>query len=174
MSNRILFISFSILVLLANACQSDSQLAEAPDRSEQLLYDFFNDIRLEVAKLEPTRPQLKGWTKETKQYLENSRAQKLYTTAGLYFELNKNREKGAYDYADRFFDNGCQIHIVVYPPSEHERYSKNIGRRKTYGRQLGRHFVLYQVFTAQPDNPALENDIKSIIENIMRKYDPDL
>jgi len=168
------FVVFLFIALLSISCNSDPKLAYPSDSSEQLLYDFFNDIRLQVSVLEPGRKQLKGWTRETKQYLENARAQKMYKTAGLYFELNKNREKGAHDYADRFFDNGCQIHIIVYPPEQNERYAANIGRRKTYGRQLGKHYVLYQVFTAQPENPALEDDIKTIIERVMEKYDPEM
>ncbi|MGK0366572.1 MAG: hypothetical protein ACI85O_003647 [Saprospiraceae bacterium] len=172
---RFRLLTFFLLIALLNiSCNSDPKLAYPSDSNEQLLYDFFNDIRLQVSVLEPGRKQLQGWTRETKQYLENAGAQKLYKTAGLYFELNKNREKGAHDYADRFFDNGCQIHIIVYPPEQHKRYSENIGRRKTYGRQLGKHSVLYQVFTAQPDNPALEDDIKTIIESVMEKYDPEM
>lgn len=167
-----LLICFLSISLLSTSCEiGDPKLAYPSDSREQILYDFFNDVRLEVGVLEPGRAQLKGWMQETKQYLESARMQKMYKVAGMYFEVNKDRTKRGQNLAKRFFDNGCQIHIMIYPIEQKESFKESIGVDGTYGSDMGKYYVVYQVYTSQPENRDFEGDIKEIIESAVGKYD---
>ena len=164
---------FLSITLFSISCDTkDPKLAYPSDSSEQLLYDFFNEVRLQVSVLEPGRERLKNWTQETKAYLESTRMQKMYQVAGLYFEVNKDKTKGGRNLAKRFFDNGCQIHIMIYPIEQKESFSQSIGVDGTFGGEMGKYYLVYQVFTAQPENREFEDDIKTIIERVMAEYEP--
>ena len=171
MKRFLLFAFFLSIALFNTSCDSsDPKLAYPSDSSEQLLYDFFNDIRLQVGVLETGREQLEGWTRETKEYLENTRVQKMYKIAGMYFEVNKDRTRAGQNLAKRFFANGCQIHIMIYPIEQKESFTESIGVDGTYGGEMGKYYVVYQVYTSQPEKRDFEDDIKKIIEGVMEKY----
>jgi len=167
---RLLAFFLSIALFSISCDTSDPKLAYPADSSEQLLYDFFNDVRLQVAVLEPGRKQLEGWMPITKEYLESSRMQKMYQVAGMYFEANKDRTRGG-SLAKRFFDNGCQIHIMIYPVEEQSKFTESIGVDGTYGGEMGKYYVVYQIYTAQPERREFEADVKAIIEDVIAKYE---
>lgn len=168
---RIQLFSLILITIFSSACGSrDERIATSFSPSRQVYYDFFNDIRLEIAELEPDYKSLEGFTEMTKTYLESKESQRLYQLTGVYFEKNKNREQGAYEYEDRFFVNGSQLHFIVYPPEEKVRYETALGVNKGYGKQVGQNYVYYQVFTANPTDEVLENKIKTIVENNIQKH----
>ena len=159
-----------IVGILSSCGPSDSRLAKAPGPNFQPYYDFFNDIRLEIADLQEQHPRLEGFLEQTKDFLESRESQKLYDLSGLYFEKNLNRQQGAYDYADRFFENGMVLHFIIYPPKERYRYEALLGKNKGHGKQVGQQFVYYQVFTANPTDLDLEEAIKSIVDRNIEKH----
>ena len=70
------FFSGLILLSLLVACGgSDDRIATTNSPKRQVFFDFFNDIRLEVAELEPRYSRLDGFTTQTKKFLENRTAQ---------------------------------------------------------------------------------------------------
>ena len=152
--------------------EQEGNLAKPLAPSRQPYYDFFNDVRLEIGELEPLYPRLENFMEETRNYLENKDAQSLYRIAGLYFEKNKNREQGAWNYEDRFFVNGCQLHFIVYPMDQYGVFQNVVGIRKGYGRELPGSLVYYQIFTANPTDSLLETEIKTIVERNIDKHAP--
>ncbi len=168
--NNYLFL-LPIVVLLCCSCgPQDDREAKAIAPNRQVYYDFFNDIRLEIAPLEEEHSRLEGFMEETKIFLESRETQGYYDLTGMYFERNLNREEGAYDYEDRFFDDGMVIHFIVYPPQEMFRYEGLLGVNKGYGKQVGQNFVYYQIFSAKPTDTELEEEIKSIVERNIEKH----
>ena len=160
-----------LLFGILSACgPSDDRLAQAPGPNLQPYYDFFNDIRLEIADLQEEYPRLEGFLEETKDYLESRESQQLYDLSGLYFEKNLNRQQGAHNYADRFFEDGMVLHFIVYPAKEQFRFEQLLGRNKGYGKQVGQQFVYYQVFTAKPTDLELEEAIKNIVDRNIEKH----
>ncbi|MEZ4986578.1 MAG: hypothetical protein R2795_16335 [Saprospiraceae bacterium] len=160
----------SIGMLLLGCSPTDPMDAQTPSSLREPFFDFFNAIRREVHTLEEEYPRIAGFGTETKAFLENRESQALYKIAGFYFERNLNREQGAYNYADRFFDDGCVIHCIVYPPEQVVVWQNLQGYNKGKGKQVGVNFVYYQVFTAHPEDIALENRIGHIIEQKMEEY----
>ncbi|MEL7220510.1 MAG: hypothetical protein AAGJ93_04275, partial [Bacteroidota bacterium] len=148
-----------LILFFFSACSgTDDRLATSTSPKRAVFYDFFNDVRLEVAALEEAgEERLADFTTETKKFLENREAQEKYKLAGFYFEKGLNRQKGAYDYADRFFPNGCVIHLIIYPPEQEAIWTSLQGYNKGKGKQVGQNYVFYQVFTANPTDEALEN-----------------
>lgn len=165
------FFSGLIFLSLLVACGgSDDRIATTNSPKRQVFFDFFNDIRLEVAELEPRYSRLDGFTTQTKKFLENRTAQEKYKIGGFYFEKGLNREQGAYDYADRFYPDGAVIHCIVYPPEQQGIWQNLLGYNKGKGKQVGQNYVYYQVFTAQPEDTELEQKIETIIEQNMEKH----
>lgn len=155
--------------LLFSCGGADDRLATSTPK-RQPFFDFFNDVRMEVAELEPQYSRLDGFTAETKKFLENRTAQQKYKIGGFYFEKGLNREQGAYDYADRFYPDGAVIHCIVYPPDQQGVWQNLLGFNKGKGKQVGQNYVYYQVFTAQPEDTELEQKIEAIIERNMEKH----
>lgn len=165
----------ALLVLITSllGCKpKDERLARPLAPSRQPHYDFFNDIRLDIGALEPLYPRLEGFTDDTRKYLQSHRSQSLYRIAGMYFEKNKNRAQGAYQYEDRFLVNGCQLHCIIYPHEQYDLYQSLVGYRKGYGRELEKSLVYYQIFTANPVDTLLEEQIKHIIDRNIDKHAP--
>ncbi|MEL6655773.1 MAG: hypothetical protein AAFY48_21235 [Bacteroidota bacterium] len=152
------------------ACGSGDDRLASSSAKRQPYYDFFNDVRLEIADLEAQYSRLDGFTSETKKFLENRGAQQKYKIGGFYFEKGLNREQGAYDYADRFFPDGAVIHCIIYPPEQQSIWQNLLGYNKGKGKQVGQNYVYYQVFTAQPEDTDLEQKIETIIERNMEKH----
>ncbi len=161
---------FSFFFLLTNCGETDERIARSSSPKRQEIYDFMNDVRLEIAEFEQHYTRLNDFVEETKTFLQSRDAQSYYKISGLYFEKNLNREKGAYNYEDRFFDNGMMIHVIIYPPSQKGVWQAVLGIDKGKGKQVGRNFIYYQVFTAQPTDETLENKINEIIERNIEKY----
>lgn len=159
-----------LLVFLSTCGGGDDRLATTSSPKRQVFYDFFNDIRMEIAELEAQYSRLDGFTVETKKFLENRAAQQKYKIGGFYFEKGLNREKGAHDYADRFYPDGAVIHCIVYPPDQQGVWQNLLGYNKGKGIQVGQNYVFYQVFTAQPTDTDLEHKIEAIIERNMEKH----
>lgn len=160
-----------ILLFAISACGGgDDHSANSSSPKRQPFFDFFNDIRAEVGELEAQYSRLDGFTVETKKFLENRTAQQKYKIGGFYFEKGLNREKGAHDYADRFYPDGAVIHCIVYPPEQQGIWQNLLGYNKGKGKQVGQNYVYYQVFTAQPTDTDLEQKIEAIIERNMEKH----
>jgi hypothetical protein len=160
-----------LLLLIASCGAKDDRLATSNSPKRTVYFDFFNDVRLGIAALEEAgEDRLTGFTTETLSFLENREAQEKYKIGGFYFEKGLDREKGAYDYADRFFPNGCVIHVIVYPPEQEGVWQSLQGYNKGEGKQVGQNYVFYQVFTANPVDDVLEAKIKVIIEQNIVKH----
>ncbi|RME98478.1 MAG: hypothetical protein D6772_08965 [Bacteroidetes bacterium] len=157
------FVALLLLVFLLPDCSGDPRLATTMNSRRKPLYDFFNDIRLAIAAEFPDHPRLPDFLEKTKTYLESQQAQDLYKLGGMYYEHNLNRQQGAYEYEDRFFENGCIIHIVLYPPEQEILWKNLQGYHKGSGKQIGQNFLFYQVFTAKPTDEAFETRIVEII-----------
>lgn len=165
------FTFFWVMILTLMTCGPDDRVASSFSPKRQVFYDFFNDIRLEVADLEDDYPHLAGFTEDTKLFLESREAQERYSLAGFYFEKGLDREQGAYNYAERFEDNGCVILVIVYPPNDQSIWETRLQmNERGKGKQVGQNYVFYQVFTAQPMNADLENKINTIIEQQMENH----
>lgn len=162
-------IPFFILLLVGCAPANPNE-AKCFSPKRQVIYDFFNEVRYEVAGLTKDYARLDGFQKETKSFLESKSAQGHYKIAGLYYERGLNRQKGAHQYEDRFFADGMIVHLIVYPPDQEQVWKNLIGFNKGKGKQVGNNFVFYQVFTAQPTDEALENKINTIIENKIKAH----
>jgi hypothetical protein len=160
-----------LLILIASCSTKDDRLATTSSPKRTVYFDFFNDVRLGIADLEEAgEDRLSGFTTETLKFLENREAQEKYKIGGFYFEKGLDREKGAYDYADRFFSNGCVIHVIVYPPDQQGVWQSLQGYNKGKGKQVGQNYVFYQVFTANPTDEVLEAKINTIIEQNITKH----
>ena len=166
---RISFICIMVFTLIA--CGADDHTAIAFSPKRQAFYDFFNDIRSEVADLEGSYSRLEGFTEDTRNFLESREAQERYSIAGLYFEKGLDREQGAYNYEDRFEDDGCVILVIAYPPHEQSIWQTRLqNNERGKGKQVGQNYVFYQVFTAQPRDAGLENKINTIIEQQIERH----
>lgn len=159
-----------VLVSLISCRETDERLAKSPASRLDNIYDFFNDVRLDIIEMEAEYPYLENFTDDTRKFLENKKAQKLYQLAGLYFEKGLNREKGAYEYEDRFFEEGMVLHLIVFPPEQEFAWKSRIGVDKGQGKQLGQNFIYYQIFTAHPTDDDLEAKINTIIEQNIKKH----
>ena len=162
--------SLCLLAIMLVACGGGDDRLASTTAKRQPYFDFFNDVRVEIADLEAQYSRLDGFTTETKKFLENRAAQQKYRVGGFYFEKGLNREKGAYDYADRFFPDGAVIHCIIYPPEQQGIWQNLLGYNKGKGKQVGQNYVYYQVFTAQPEDTDLERKIETIIERNMEKH----
>ncbi|WP_367389852.1 hypothetical protein [Lewinella sp. LCG006] len=159
-------VSFSLF-----ACGADDRIASSFSPKRQVFYDFFNDIRLEVADLEGAYSRLEGFTEDTKNFLESREAQERYSIAGFYFEKGLDREQGAYNYEDRFEEDGCVILVIAYPPHEQSIWQTRLqNNERGKGKQVGQNYVFYQVFTAKPRDADLEQKINTIIEKQMENH----
>lgn len=172
-------ITHKILLLLAlvsiiSCGKTDERLAESPTSRLDAIYDFFNDVRLEIIEIESQYPYLENFTEDTRKFLENKKAQKLFQLAGLYFEKGLDREKGAYEYEDRFFEKGMVLHLIILPPTQETAWKSRIGVDKGQGKQVGQNFIYYQTFTAQPVDDDLEAKINTIIEQNIKKHAAEL
>ena len=147
------------------ACShTDDRLAQSTSPKRAAIFAFFNAVRLDLANEEEYNSRLDGFTEETKVFLEYRQAQSLYRIAGMYFEKNLDREHGAYEYADRFYDEGLVIHLIIYPPDQEYIWESLLGYNKGKGKQVGTNFVYYKVFTANPPDLGMEEKITAIIE----------
>jgi hypothetical protein len=165
------FTFLSVIAFTLMACGPDDRVASSFSPKRQVFYDFFNDIRLEVADLEGSYSRLEGFTEDTKHFLESREAQERYSIAGFYFEKGLDREQGAYNYEDRFDDNGCVILVIAYPPHEQSIWQTRLQmNERGKGKQVGQNYVFYQVFTAKPRDADLENKINTIIEQQMENH----
>jgi hypothetical protein len=167
------FAVFAILLLigiLLPDCTGDAQLASTLNSRRKPLYAFFNDVRLAIDREFPDHPRLPDFLEKTKTHLESQEAQSLYKLSGMYYEHNLNREEGAYDYADRFFADGCIIHIILYPPEQEILWENLQGYNKGGGKQIGQNFLFHQVFTAQPADTAFEARVVAIIDEQVSKH----
>lgn len=170
-SHTVLFSLLFLLFCFSSCSKGNDQLANSTSPKRAVFFDFFNDIRLEIAALEEAgEDRLAGFTVDTKKFLENRDAQERYKIAGFYFEKGLDREKGAYDYADRFFSNGCVIHVIVYPPEQEAIWQSLQGYNKGTGKQVGQNYVFYQIFTANPTDDALESKITAIVDQNITKH----
>jgi hypothetical protein len=142
--------AFFLAALVLSDCAGDDRLATTLNSRRKPLYAFFNDVRLAIAKEFPDHARLPDFLEKTKTHLESKDAQDLYKLSGMYFEHNLNRKEGAYEYEDRFFANGCIIHVILYPPEQEILWENLQGYRKGGGKQIGQNFLFHQVFTAQP------------------------
>ena len=172
MQNSVLL--FLIFILIGSCGPSDSRVAVPPDPDKQAFYDFFNDVRLQIDERAGSSPHLATWIEQTKAFLESSDVQRMYRVAGVYFENHKNREQGAWSFEDRFFDNGAQIHLVFYPLKDKERYQDEIGKDKTFAKEVADYLFVYQLFTANPTDEKLERNLRSIVEQTLDRYQPKL
>lgn len=169
MRNRLLPALLALLFLLPG-CESDPRIAKAPGSHRKIFYEYFNDIRLQIAELEKTHVQLENFTRDTRAFLESREAQSRYEVCGLYFERGKDRSRGAYNLADRFFTGGCQIHLIFYTENEFERFEAVKNKDKAKGVEIDGYLFYYQVFTANPASEGLEKELAGIIENTLQKY----
>lgn len=159
-----------VMSFICLSCQGDPRVAKTPGSHRKVFYEYYNDIRLQIAELEATHPQLENWTGSTKAFLENKSAQTAYEVVGLYFEKGKDRTRGAHDLADRFFTDGCQIHLIFYTEDERDRYEAVKNRDKAHGQEIDGYLFYYQVFTANPSATELEQQINNILVNTLEKY----
>jgi len=158
------------LLITLTCSHTDDRLAQSTSSKRAEVFAFFNAVRLDLATEEGSYSRLEGFTEGTKTFLEDRKAQSLYRIAGMYFEKNLDREQGAYEYADRFYGEGLVVHLIIYPSDEEYIWESLLGKDKGKGKQVGSNFVYYQVFTANPPDPDLEEKITLVIENNINKY----
>lgn len=159
-----------VLSAIVVSCNDDPRLASTLNAQRKPLYAFFNDVRLDIEAALPNHPRLPEFMDKTKNFLESQESQDLYKLSGMYFEYNLNREEGAYEYEDRFFDNGCIVHIILYPADQQILWQNLQGYNKGGGMQVGRNFLFHQVFSAQPTDEVFEQTIVEIINNNVEKH----